>query len=78
MCLCGNMLVVGTDRRRVLIWDLRNMAYTQQKRESSLKFQTRCIKSFPNKQGYVCSSIEGTLTSNIYFRSILSTLCNHN
>ena len=35
------------------------MAYVQQKRESSLKFQTRCLSCFPNKQGYVLSSIEG-------------------
>ena len=28
-------------------------------RESSLKYQTRCIRCFPNKQGFVVSSIEG-------------------
>ena len=31
----------------------------QQKRESSLKFQTRFLECFPNRQGYVLSSIEG-------------------
>ena len=31
----------------------------QQKRESSLKFQTRAIRCFPNGQGYALSSIEG-------------------
>jgi cell cycle arrest protein BUB3 len=35
------------------------MGFVQQKRESSLKFQTRCLSCFPNKQGYVLSSIEG-------------------
>uniref|UniRef100_A0A2K5MT79 BUB3 mitotic checkpoint protein n=1 Tax=Cercocebus atys TaxID=9531 RepID=A0A2K5MT79_CERAT len=30
-----------------------------QRRESSLKYQTRCIRAFPNKQAYVLSSIEG-------------------
>ena len=35
------------------------MSFVQQKRESSLKFQTRCLSCFPNKQGYVLSSIEG-------------------
>lgn len=44
---------------QVWVWDLRNMAYVQQKRESSLKYQTRCLACFPNKQGYVLSSIEG-------------------
>ncbi|RUS86307.1 hypothetical protein EGW08_005951 [Elysia chlorotica] len=51
--------IVGTAGRRVLVWDLRNMGYVQQRRESNLKYQTRCIRSFPNKQGYVLSSIEG-------------------
>ncbi|XP_042893725.1 mitotic checkpoint protein BUB3-like [Penaeus japonicus] len=36
-----------------------NMGFAQQRRESSLKYQTRCIQCFPNKQGYVVSSIEG-------------------
>jgi len=59
MSLCGERLVVGTAGRRVLVWDLRNTGYVQQRRESSLKYQTRCIRCFPNKQGYVLSSIEG-------------------
>lgn len=59
MSVCGDRLVVGTAGRKVLVWDLRNMGYVQQRRESSLKFQTRSIRCFPNKQGYVLSSIEG-------------------
>lgn len=35
------------------------MAFVLQKRDSSLKFQTRAIKAFPDKTGYVLSSIEG-------------------
>lgn len=59
MSLCGDKLIVGTAGRRVLVWDLRNTGYVLQRRESSLKYQTRCIRAFPNKQGYVLSSIEG-------------------
>ena len=44
---------------QVWVWDMRNMGYAQQKRESSLKFQTRFLECFPNRQGYVLSSIEG-------------------
>ena len=62
MSVCGDRLVVGTAGRRVLVWDLRNMGYVQQRRESSLKYQTRCIRCFPNKQGYVLSSIEGKVS----------------
>lgn len=59
MALSEDRLVVGTAQRKVMVWDLRNMGVVQQRRESSLKYQTRCIRCFPNKQGYVLSSIEG-------------------
>ena len=36
---------------QVWVWDMRNMGFVQQKRESSLKYQTRCLSCFPNKQG---------------------------
>lgn len=57
--ICGNTLVVGTKGRRVLVWDLKNMSYPQQRRESSLKYQTRCVRCFSNKEGFILSSIEG-------------------
>ena len=50
MSVCGDRLIVGTNGKCVVVWDLRNMGYVEQRRESSLKYQTRCIKSFPNKQ----------------------------
>ena len=59
MSLCGDRLVVGTSNKRVLVWDLKNMQFAEQRRASSLKYQTRCIRCFPNKQGFVLSSIEG-------------------
>ncbi|XP_050423956.1 mitotic checkpoint protein BUB3 [Adelges cooleyi] len=55
----GEKLVVGTAGRKVFVWDLRNTAYIMQRRESNLKYQTRCIRCSPNKEGYVLSSIEG-------------------
>jgi len=59
MSVAGDKVVVATAGRKVWVWDLRNMGGAQQKRESSLKYQTRCLRSFPNKSGYVLSSIEG-------------------
>ncbi|XP_022652761.1 mitotic checkpoint protein BUB3-like isoform X1 [Varroa destructor] len=59
IAIAGERIIVGTANRKVLIWDLRNMAFVLQKRDSSLKFQTRAIKAFPDKTGYVLSSIEG-------------------
>ena len=59
MSLCGDRLVVGTSNRKILVWDLKNMQFAEQRRASSLKYQTRSIQCFPNKQGFVLSSIEG-------------------
>lgn len=52
-------LVVATSERKVIIWDLRKMEQYVTRRESSLKYQTRAIRIFPNKEGFVMSSIEG-------------------
>lgn len=59
MSICGEKIVVGTAMRKILVWDIRNMACASQRRESNLKYQTRAIRCFPNKQGFVLSSIEG-------------------
>lgn len=55
----NHLLVVGTAGRHVLIWDLRQMGAPVEQQESNLRYQTRCIRCFPNGQGYVLSSIEG-------------------
>lgn len=59
MSCIDEKLVVATSERKVLIWDLRNMVNYLERRESSLKYQTRSVRCFPNKEGYVMSSIEG-------------------
>ena len=60
MAMCGHRVIVGTAGKHVCIFDLRNTnSGEEQRRESSLKYQTRCIRAFPNQQGYVLSSIEG-------------------
>ena len=52
-----NYLVVGMEDRQIYVYDVRKPQEPVQKRESSLKYQTRAIKCFP--RGFVCSSIEG-------------------
>lgn len=54
-------LVIGTHGRHVNLYDIRNPnAPTQvQRRESSLKHQTRAIKCNTDSTGYAQSSIEG-------------------
>lgn len=59
MSVIDEKIVVATSERKVLLWDLRKMEQYMMKRESSLKYQSRCIRLFPSKEGYVMSSIEG-------------------
>ncbi|KFD69769.1 hypothetical protein M514_11791 [Trichuris suis] len=60
MDACGDRLIVATAERKIWVWDLRSMdAGPEQQRESPLKFQTRCLRSFPNELGFAVSSIEG-------------------
>ena len=51
MDVADRKLVVGTAGRHVYIYDVRNMSETLQKRESSLKYQTRAISCFPTGEG---------------------------
>ncbi|KAF8251893.1 WD40 repeat-like protein [Wilcoxina mikolae CBS 423.85] len=55
----GNTLVIAMASRMIHLYDLRNMSQPWQRRESSLKFQTRCVECMPNGLGYASSSIEG-------------------
>lgn len=54
------MLVVALANRMINIYDTRNFRQPLQTRESSLKFQTRCVRvAAPNPYGFICTSIEG-------------------
>jgi cell cycle arrest protein BUB3 len=57
----GMKLVVGTAGRAVSIYDIRMLAEPEQLRESSLKYQTRCIACAPHGEGYALGSIEGRI-----------------
>lgn len=61
MSASDTRLVVGSSGRHVDIFDLRTLetGQAEQRRESSLKYQTRCIRCFPDGQGYALSSVEG-------------------
>lgn len=65
LSLVGNRLVVATAGRHVNVYDLRNMSQPEQRRESSLKYQTRCVRCYPNGTG---------LFLNLYFLLPCGTL----
>lgn len=59
MSLTESRIVVGTAGRRILCYDIRNLTSPLFDRESSLKYQTRAIRSFPDGEGFAVASIEG-------------------
>lgn len=59
-------VIIGTAARHVWIWDMRNMVEPEQRRISSLKFQTRCIRAFPDGSGYALSSTEGRVSMEFF------------
>lgn len=70
MSLVGKKLVVATAGRHVNVYDLRNMSQPEQKRESSLKYQTRCVRCYPNETGYALSSVEGRVAMEFFDMSV--------
>lgn len=62
MTVAGDRLIVATAGRKVSIWNLRNTGSPEHVRDSSLKYQTRCVRAFPNKQAFVLTSIEGRVS----------------
>ncbi|KAJ3673062.1 hypothetical protein LUZ60_006436 [Juncus effusus] len=66
MSLVGNRLAVATAGRHINVYDLRNMAQPEQRRESSLKYQTRCVRCYPNGTGFALSSVEGRVAMEFF------------
>ncbi|KAG0227212.1 hypothetical protein BGW42_003103 [Actinomortierella wolfii] len=62
-------LVVAMAGRHVYIYDLRNMKETLQRRESSLKYQTRMVRCMKDGLGYASSSIEGRVAVEFFDKS---------
>ena len=48
MSLVDHPLVVATTRKHINVYNLCNMSQPEQRRESSLKYQTRCVHFYPN------------------------------
>ena len=59
MDAAGDLLVVGTAERHVLIFNLANPAAPFKTIQSPLKWQTRTISCFPGSNGFAIGSIEG-------------------
>ncbi|GBG90584.1 hypothetical protein CBR_g50927 [Chara braunii] len=66
MSVVGYRLVIATAGRHVVIYDTRNMSQPEQRKESPLKFQSRCVRCYPNGTGYALSSIEGRVAMEFF------------
>ena len=53
------LLVVATAERHICIYDLRNPGKEYKRIVSPLKYQSRCLSLFPNREGFAVGSIEG-------------------
>ncbi|KAH7427006.1 hypothetical protein KP509_10G026000 [Ceratopteris richardii] len=53
------LMVIATAERHIVIFNLASPQTEYKRIQSPLKYMTRCIATFPDKQGYLIGSIEG-------------------
>jgi mRNA export factor len=66
------LLVVGTAERHIQVYNLSDPSRPYKQLMSPLKYQTRTVAAFPNKQGYLVGSIEGRVAVNHVEESLAS------
>lgn len=66
-------LIVGATQRSVLVYDVRSMAKPVADRKSSLAYQTRSIKIFPDATGYALACIEGRVAIEYFHQTAKKT-----
>jgi mRNA export factor len=56
----GSLMVVATANRQVVIYDVSGaQPHEHSRKESPLKYNTRCVSCFPDQTGFAIGSIEG-------------------
>jgi mRNA export factor len=60
------IISVACAERHLPVYDQRRLPALLKKYDSQLKFQTRCIANWPNKQGFSIGSIEGRLANHTF------------
>mmetsp|Transcript_9994 Transcript_9994/g.13382 ORF Transcript_9994/g.13382 Transcript_9994/m.13382 type:complete len:358 (-) Transcript_9994:783-1856(-) len=55
----GNLMVVACAGRHIVAYDVQGQPREHMRKESPLKFQSRCIAAFPDMTGFAVGSIEG-------------------
>jgi mRNA export factor len=55
----GNLMCVATAGRHIITYDVSGQPREHSRKESPLKYQSRCISCFPDMTGFAVGSIEG-------------------
>lgn len=53
------LCAVGTEGKRVIVYNLEQPQNEYKQADTGLKLQTRCVSCFTDKSGYTVGSIEG-------------------
>jgi mRNA export factor len=60
MDVSGSLMVVATAQRHVITYNVSGaQPQEHERKDSPLKYQTRCVACFPDQTGYAIGSIEG-------------------
>jgi mRNA export factor len=54
-----NLMVVATANRHIIAYNVAGQPVEHSRKESPLKFQSRCVSCFPDSTGFAVGSIEG-------------------
>lgn len=58
-------IIVGTSGRHLVIFNINRLDVPEQQRESSLKYQTRCVAAFSGASSFAVASVEGRVAMEI-------------
>lgn len=58
----GPLMVLGLAERKLAIFDVRKPSTPHHEKYSQLRYQTRCIATWPNSMGYAVGSVEGKVS----------------
>lgn len=56
------LLVVGTSERKLKVYDIRKPNVIYHEKQAQLKYQLRCLSTFPDQCGYAVGSVEGRVS----------------
>ena len=70
MATHAHRLVVAASNRRIAVYDVRRLDMKEAEIEmnSPLKYQTRCVRCFPNGLGFAVASVEGRVAMEYFSR----------